>query len=101
MLRPADPGGAGDGPDHGGVPRSVAVMGAAGVLPGHDWASDHPLRGVIVQRHHREVPVRGQAVPFAVQGGGSAFFAGSCRPGACICFFRASPITAMASSQAA
>ena len=41
-------GGAGDGPDHGGVPRSVAVMGAAGVLPGHDRAPDRSFRDVIV-----------------------------------------------------
>jgi hypothetical protein len=29
------------GPDHGGVPRVVAVMGAASVLPGHKRASEH------------------------------------------------------------
>jgi hypothetical protein len=40
-------GGAGNGPDHGGVPRSVAVMGTAGVLPGHDRASDHRLEAAM------------------------------------------------------
>ena len=35
--------GGGDGPDDGGVPGGVPVMGAAGVLPGDDRASDHAL----------------------------------------------------------
>ena len=37
------------------------------------------LRGVIVERHHRVVPVRGQAVPFAVQGG-ECFLRGLLQP---------------------
>ena len=62
-------GGGGDGPDHGGVPGGVPVAGAAGVLPGHDRAADHSLGGVVIEADHRVVAVRGEAVPFAVQGG--------------------------------
>src|ERR1035437_5435954 len=68
-VQPRHPGGRGDGPDDGGVPGGVPVPGPAGVLPGHDGPANLALRGVIVQRYHRVVPVRDQAVPLAVQGG--------------------------------
>src|SRR5712672_455482 len=62
-------GGGGDGEDDGGVPGGVPVMRAAGVLPGHDRTPDLALCDIVVQRYHRVVAVRGDAVPFAVQGG--------------------------------
>ena len=39
-VQPGHLGGGGDGPDGGGVPGGVPVMGAAGVLPGDGGASD-------------------------------------------------------------
>src|SRR5712691_638793 len=68
-VQPGHLGGGGDGPDDGRVPGGVPVMGAAGVFPGDDGASDHALRGVIVQPDDRVVPVGGEAVPFALQRG--------------------------------
>jgi hypothetical protein len=62
-------GGGGDGEDDGGVPCGVPVMGAAGVLPGHDRPADLALREVVIRRDHGVVAVRDDAVPFAVQGG--------------------------------
>src|SRR5713226_8376666 len=47
-VQPGHLGGGGDGPDDGGVPGGVPVMGAAGVFPGDDRASDHAFRGIIV-----------------------------------------------------
>jgi len=61
--------GGGDGPDDGGEPGGVPVTGPAGVLPGHDRTADLALGWVIVQPDDREVAVRDEAVPFAVQGG--------------------------------
>ena len=47
------------------VNRAESSAGAAGVFFGDDGAADHALGGVIVQADHREVTVRGQAVPCA------------------------------------
>ena len=69
LVEAGHPGGGGDRPDHGGVAGSVPVMGAAGVLPGHDRAPDRSFRDVIVQADQRVAAVRGQPVPFPVQGG--------------------------------
>src|SRR5271165_1863012 len=48
LVEAGHPGGGGGGPDHGGVAGGVPVMGAAGVLPGHDRAPDRSFRDVIV-----------------------------------------------------
>jgi hypothetical protein len=51
-----------------GEPCGVIVTGAAGVLPGYDGTTDHPL-SLVIQADHGVVPMRPQAVPFPVQGG--------------------------------
>ena len=48
QVQRGHPGGRGDGPDHGGVPGGVPVMGAAGVLPGHDRPAELPLGSIVV-----------------------------------------------------
>ena len=77
----------------GGVPLWVR-----GVFPGHDRPADHPLRGIIVKRHPWIVPVRDPGRP--IRGPGWRAPPVPAGPGAA-CSFRASSITAIASSQAA